>query len=539
MTKRTVVFGLIGPVLDSGRGPERWHRWRPTVALCQHEDLLIDRLELLCPPKYTTLRDVLVADIASCSPEAEVRLHEVRWKDAWDFVDVYATLHDFARSYPFRPEEEGYLIHITTGSHVAQICWFLLTEAHYYPAKLLQTAPPPRQRSAAAGSYEIIDLDLSKYDRLASRFVQEQREATSFLKGGIETLNAAFNELIDRIERVAIHSRSPMLLTGSTGAGKTQLARRIYELKKSRREVAGAFVEVNCATLRGDGAMSALFGHVRGAFTGALKDRGGLLRAADGGILFLDEIGELGLDEQAMLLRSLEEKRFLPVGSDREVRSDFQFIAGTNRDLGEAVRQGRFRDDLLARINLWTFTLPALRERPEDIAPNLQYELDQYAAATGRKVTFNREALDRFLKFATGPDAAWSGNFRDLNAAVTHMATLAAGGRISVTIVDEEIERLRRQWRASHQADHADLLALLGRERLEEIDPFDRVQLAAVIDICRRSRSLSEAGRLLFSASRRQKKVPNDADRLRKYLARFGLEWHALKAAETATTETV
>ena len=100
----------------------------------------------------------------------------------------------------------------------------------------------------------------------------------------------------------------------------------------------GPFVEVNCATLRGDAAMSALFGHVKGAFTGALRDRPGLLRAADGGVLFLDEIGELGADEQAMLLRALEEKRFLPLGGDREVTSDFQLIAGTNRDLADEVR---------------------------------------------------------------------------------------------------------------------------------------------------------------------------------------------------------
>ena len=121
--------------------------------------------------------------------------------------------------------------------------------------------------------------------------------------------------MIEQIERVAIASRAPLLLTGPTGAGKSQLARRIFELKKARRQVAGEFVEVNCATLRGDGAMSALFGHVTGAFTGAVEDRPGLLRTADGGVLFLDEIGELGLDEQAMLLRALEEKTFLPVGA--------------------------------------------------------------------------------------------------------------------------------------------------------------------------------------------------------------------------------
>src|SRR6185295_20005001 len=113
------------------------------------------------------------------------------------------------------------------------------------------------------------------------------------------TRNAAFNQLIDRVEHVALATRDPLLLMGPTGAGKSALARRIYELKKARHLIKGAFVDVNCATLRGDAAMSALFGHVKGAFTGALKDRPGLLRAADGGLLFLDEVGELGLDEQA------------------------------------------------------------------------------------------------------------------------------------------------------------------------------------------------------------------------------------------------
>ncbi|HTN89068.1 MAG TPA: sigma 54-interacting transcriptional regulator, partial [Sorangium sp.] len=170
---------------------------------------------------------------------------------------------------------------------------------------------------------------------------------------------------------MAIASRAPILLMGPTGAGKSQLARKIYDLKKGRRQVSGDFVDLNCATIRGDGAMSALFGHTKGSFTGALKDRPGLLRKAHEGVLFLDEIGELGADEQAMLLRAIEEKAFLPVGSDREVRSEFQLLAGTNRDLSLEVAAGRFREDLLARINLWTFRLPGLRERVEDIEPNL------------------------------------------------------------------------------------------------------------------------------------------------------------------------
>ncbi len=120
-------------------------------------------------------------------------------------------------------------------------------------------------------------------------------------------------------------------------------------------------MEVNCATLRGDNAMSALFGHVKGAFTGAIQARGGLLKEAGGGILFLDEIAELGADEQAMLLKAIEEKRFFPYGSDHETESDFSLIAGTHRNLAQRVSEGLFREDLYARINMWTFALPGWR----------------------------------------------------------------------------------------------------------------------------------------------------------------------------------
>lgn len=530
--KPLVVLGLLGPMLDNGRGAERWERWRPTVGLCQHEELLIDRFELLYQPRFTSLAKIVSADIPRISPETEVRLHEVAMDDAWDFASVYGALHDFARGYPFTPDREDYLVHITTGSHVAQICLFLLTESRYLPARLVQTAPPSRERGMT-GSFSIIDLDLSKYDALASRFQQQVVEGKSFLKGGIQTKNKAFNAMIDQIEQVATSSSAPLLLTGPTGAGKSQLAKRIYELKKSRRQVEGQLVEVNCATLRGDGAMSALFGHVRGAFTGASTDRSGLLRAADGGVLFLDEIGELGLDEQAMLLRAIEEKRFLPHGSDREVKSDFQLIAGTNARLQQRVREGRFREDLLSRINLWSFALPPLRDRREDIEPNVDYELERYARETGDRVVLNKEAREAFLKFAKSPAALWSGNFRDLNAAITRMATLASGGRISVGIVTSEIARLESAWKqgVDHDAsaESLDLLhEMLDASAIEQIDPFDRVQLAEVLRVCRRSRTLSEAGRSLFSSSRLERRSINDADRLKKYLARFGLRFESI-----------
>jgi transcriptional regulatory protein RtcR len=319
---------------------------------------------------------------------------------------------------------------------------------------------------------------------------------------------------------------------GPTGAGKSKLARRIYDLKKARSQVEGAFVGLNCATLKGDGAMSTLFGHVKGAFTGAQQDRQGLLRQANRGILFLDEIGELGLDEQTMLLHALEEKRFLPLGGDKETSSDFQLIAGTNRDLGAAVECGKFREDLLARINLWTFRLPGLSDRPEDLEPNIQYELDQFSLREGRKVTFSREAMEFFLEFATSKRAKWLANFRDLNAAITRMATLAPGGRIGLDLAREEAERLRISWGAGSGGAQTGLaVETLGAKAADALDLFDRCQLETVIRVCRESKNLSDAGRALFSESRKGKASPNDADRLRKYLARFGLDWASLSTA--------
>ena len=538
--RRLTVIGFLGSTLDQGkRGPGRWEKWRPSVSLCQHQDLLVDRLILLHDSRYEGLARAVAADIKQVSPETEVHLEVTAIADPWDLEETYGTLRDFARRTPFDPTREDYLVHITTGTHVVQICLFLLTESRHFPARLIQTSPTRRSRSGEPGTFKIIDLDLSKYDRLASRFAREREEATSILKSGIETRSAAFNRLIERIEQVASSSKAPILLTGPTGAGKSQLAERIYELKKARRQIEGRFVEVNCATLRGDAAMSALFGHVRGAFTGALQERPGLLKAADGGILFLDEIAELGLDEQAMLLRAIEEKRFMPMGSDREAKSDFQLIAGSNRDLQAAAQAGSFRDDLLARIDLWSFKLPGLRERREDIAPNLDYELEQHTRRTGERVTFNREARERFLLFTASPEATWDRNFRDLSGAITRMCTVAAGGRITVEVVNEEIERLRRAWsKTAASSDRENLLrATLGLEAVASLDLFDRMQLANVIEIASTSRSLSEAGRALFASSRERKTSSNDADRLRKYLSRFGISWdlirkrHALESA--------
>lgn len=535
---KNVVISIVGSVLDAkGRGKtKRFYQWRPNFALALHDELNIDQFEFIHGRPEKRLVKQLQTDIQGYNDKAIINQHYIDYRDPWDFEEIYSKLHEFAASYPFE-EDNNYYIHITTGTHVMQICLFLLAESHFLRGKLIQTSPTRNHKqsqfSDAKGSYQIVDLDLSKYDLLASRFFEQQYQDQTQLKSGIATQNPQFNALIAELERVAVGAEQPILLLGATGVGKSHLAKRIFLLKKQRQNLTGKLVAVNCATLRGDHALSTLFGHSKGAFTGAINAREGLLKKAHGGVLFLDEIGELGLDEQAMLLRAIEDKIFTPFGSDKEIHSDFQLIAGTNRNLHEVVAEGSFREDLLARLNIWTYTLPSLAQRREDIAPNLDYELAKYTQTYRKKIRFNRQAKAQYLQFAQSLDSPWHGNFRDLNASVIRMAVLSEQGIITETQVSQESQRLKNDWQQHDNNNNnvdKDLLALQDEfPILKAIDSFDQVQLAHVISVCRASKTQAEAGRKLFATSRQEKinkgSTPNDSHRLGQYLKKFGLSF--------------
>ena len=212
--------------------------------------------------------------------------------------------------------------------------------------------------------------------------------------------------------------RWPVLLLGETGTGKEVVARSIHQVQP-----VGPFVTIDCSSLVGPLMESELFGHVKGAFTGAVTPKTGLIEVANGGTAFFDEIGELPLDLQAKLLRVLQEKEFRPVGSLTHRRSDFRVIAATNRDLAKEVEKGTFRRDLFYRLNVVNLRLAPLRDRKEDIPALLAH----FLARHGRGHTLTQETLEGMLSYD------WPGNVRELENCVQHMVAINSGPLLHAT----------------------------------------------------------------------------------------------------------
>jgi len=223
-------------------------------------------------------------------------------------------------------------------------------------------------------------------------------------------------QVLRAIERVAPND-STVLLFGETGTGKELVARAIH--KRSRR-AGRTMVKVNCAALPESLIASELFGHEKGAFTGALQRRAGRFEMASGGTLFLDEIGELPADVQAVLLRALQEGEFERVGGTQTIRTDVRLIAATNRDLPQAVASGRFRDDLYYRLNVFPIVCPPLRERKEDLPLLIEYFVERFSRRMGRTISrIDRGSMDRLMAYS------WPGNIRELQNVVERAMILS------------------------------------------------------------------------------------------------------------------
>lgn len=532
--KEVVIFGVLGTDKDRlKKTDDKTKEWRPTVDICRQEDLPVSRYELFYQKEFKSLAESIASDVEELS-DTKVLLNELNFNgDPWDFETVYGEFYDFAKKYKFNHEKERYLVNISTGTHVMQICLFLLTEARYFPGKLVQS-PRRKGRTNTPSSCKEIDLRLNKYDKIFQRFRKEEQDDISILKNNVETKNPIFEALIKKILFVASNFNYPVLLTGQTGVGKSTLAKQIHELRVKKQKADPIIVSVNCATLRGDLLKSELFGHSRGAFTGATKDHRGFLESANGGTLFLDEIGELDLEAQKMLLIALEEKKFSRTGDHKIIESDFYLITGTNCDLREKVSQQLFRQDLLARIEIYPFEIPSLKDRPEDIEPHLKSALEKFSQENNKNITINDQALTRYLEFATSLEAVWCNNLRDLISSTIRMASFSDSNtsdniRITESVVSNEIIQLKNKWRGFSSKQFPLLEKIVGKAEMDLIDCFYHPQIEEVIKVCLKSKNRSEASRKLYNVSLGKKSSKNDADRLIKFLKIFNLDWDTIK----------
>jgi DNA-binding NtrC family response regulator len=238
-----------------------------------------------------------------------------------------------------------------------------------------------------------------------------------------------FNEILKLAETVA-PTDSTVLITGESGTGKEILARYIHGL--SEREN-GPFISVNCGALPENLLESELFGHVKGSFTGAHRDKEGLLAAARGGTFFLDEVGEMSPALQVKLLRALQEREIVPVGATQPVDIDVRVIAATNRDLEEEIRRGSFRSDLYYRLNVISLHIPPLRDRDEDVVLLAEHFLRRVAAKTGTELQLAPDSIEALQGYG------WPGNVRELENALERAAILSRSGTIGLDALPARI----------------------------------------------------------------------------------------------------
>ena len=326
-----------------------------------------------------------------------------------------------------------------------------------------------------AGAYDFITkpFELEALIITLQRAIQHRslREEVKRLRKA-QAESAKFDELIgqspvmkqlfDLLERVSKADAS-ILITGESGTGKELVARALH---RRGRNPDGPFVAVNCAAMPESLLESELFGHAKGAFTDAKSNRTGLFLQAQRGTLFLDEIGEMPLGLQPKLLRALQERKVRPVGSEQEVPFDARIICATNRDLESAVEEGRFREDLLFRINVITVEIPPLRARGSDVLLIAQHLVERFANRSGKSVTgISTPAADKLLSYP------WPGNVRELQNCIERAVALTGYEKLAVEDLPEKI----RAYSRSH--------VLVAGEDPTELVPLEEVERRYILRV--------------------------------------------------------
>jgi len=366
-------------------------------------------------------------------------------KDVIDYAEIWSQLGHGLETIRQKAGslEREWVFLLDSGTPQMKTTLFLAARSGLFPAKLVQGIPA----RFAGGTYKSREVRVDGIPEMRLPFAvfngtageptdSACRSYAEPVAGGSTddepvVVSPAFAEALRKALSAARYD-DPVLMLGETGTGKTMVARRIH-MAGSR--AAGPFVEVNCSAIPESMAESELFGHVRGAFTGADKARSGKFRAAQGGTLFLDEVGDLSLDVQAKLLKAIEDKVVTPVGSDEPVAVDTRLIAATNRDLPGMIQEGTFRRDLYERLKVIVIRLPPLRERREDIRPLVMRFMESFNAQYGERRHVTEDALALLESYS------WPGNVRELQNALRSAACSAASVALGPESLPEELVR--------------------------------------------------------------------------------------------------
>ena len=421
------------------------------------EAMQFDRVVLFCTGSDYLERARSIQEITTAR-SAGIRFSFVNLelKSVVDYEEIYLALRRSTGQLleGIEHQRPQLSVLLDPGTPQMQTSWFLLVRSGQLEARLLQGVPP----RFAAGIYKVKEV------RLDQSVLPEVRPSTpetasappaaradaaaseGWINSGAPRMvgrASVFLQLLESAARVAQYDVS-VLIRGETGSGKGMLARLLHQHSGRSK---GPFLALNCSAITASLAESELFGHAKGAFTGATADRLGQFRAAEGGTVFLDEIGDLPAELQPKLLRVLEEKVVVPVGEERLHPVDVRIIAATNRNLEQMIQSGEFRRDLYERLNQTTLLLPALRERSEDLPALIETFLADWNTRYHESKSLSPEAFERLCAYP------WPGNVRELENAVIAMCAASRGDVAGVALLPPAVAAHARRERLPGQAD--------------------------------------------------------------------------------------
>jgi len=389
----------------------------------------------------------LQQEIAKRDGDVRTRIHNIDIPDPTDyealFLNMSARCREILEEYGDR--QPACFIATASGTPQMQTVWFLMAQSGIVPATLLKITPPrflrPKQKAVSKISLslenfpkimppspETLDIAVTclRKEKLEAERGEFIREFSSLQMIG---KSPSLMQVVDTIRSAALYD-SAILIQGETGTGKELVAKAIHFNSARKGE---PLIVVNCAAIPETLVESELFGHEKGAFTGATQQKKGKFELADGGTIFLDEIGDMPLPAQAKILRVLQEKEIMRVGGEKTIRADVRILAATNRNLAACITDGKFREDLYYRLKVIDIPMPALRERAEDISLLVEYFLDRHNARYRQKKQISREAMRRILSYS------WPGNIRELENAVERAFVLSKGSVIKEDDLPPEI----------------------------------------------------------------------------------------------------